>query len=246
MGGSSKPTAKQLARIDELNNKKRTEKQDIELSELIAKRDAKPQLLQGAKTYCEQWLKEQLYGKVVSFSNKYTEKGIECEDDGIEMVARMQGYGMIKKNEQFYQDDYSTGTPDLVLGDTVEDVKCPWLFSTFPLFEDELPNKDYWWQIQRYMHLTGKRKGTINYTLVNAPEHLIEREARNQAYKAGLDEVPIELYDEVYAKMTYNDTPDNLRFKRYEFEYDEAANLMVDEQVKLCRVYIDELMNKLK
>lgn len=244
MGGSTKPTDKQLARIAELENKpKLTDKQAIELNELIAKRDMRPMLQQGAKTYCEQWLKEQLYGRSIEFSRKYTEKGIECEQQGIELLSEMMGYGMVSKNEQYFENDYITGTPDIILPDVVDDVKCPWLFSTFPLFETELPNADYAWQIQGYMDLTGKHRGSVNYCLVDAPEHLIDREARNVSYRAGFSEVDMELYDEVYRKMTYADVDKKYRFKRFDLVRDDKAIQAIYTQVELCRGYINKLIS---
>lgn len=242
MGGSTKPTAKQLATIAELQAKeKRTAKQDETLSELIAKRDAKPELLQGAKTYCQRWLKEQLYGRAIEFSSKCTEKGIECENKGIDLLADVMGYGMICKNEQYYSNDYIMGTPDLVLANSVEDIKCPWDFSTFPLFETTLPNSDYYWQMQCYMALTGKSKAAINYCLVDAPEHMIDREARSVSYRAGLDEVDAELYDEVRAKMTYGDVPNKLKFKRFDIDRNDNDISDIISQVELCRAYIETI-----
>lgn len=243
MGGSSKPTEKQLQELARLEEKeKRTQVQESRLQELIAKRDAKPQLLDGAKTYCQQWLKEQLYSRSISFSSKYTEKGIECEPAGIDLLAEMMNYGMIAKNEEPFSNDYITGTPDILLADAVDDVKCPWLFSTFPLFEATLPNDDYYWQMQGYMDITGRSKAAVNYCLVDAPEHLIDREARNVSYRAGFSEVDMELYDEVYKKMTYGDVDKSLRFKRYEIARDDKAIKAIYTQVELCRQYIQSLL----
>lgn len=241
-GALTKPTEKQMIELDMLYKKEKlTDKQKERIAELEAKRDAPPSLQDGAKTYCKNWLKEQLYARSIEFSSKYTEKGIECEQQGIELLAKVMNYGMISKNEQWFENDHITGTPDIILANTVEDIKCPWLFSTFPLFEAELPNDAYYWQMQGYMALTGKKLAAVNYCLVDAPEHLIDREARNISFKAGFSEVEIELYDEVYKKMTYADVPDSLRFKRYEIKRDEIAIAAIAQQVELCRQYIQTL-----
>jgi hypothetical protein len=243
MGGAlTKPTEKQMIRLNELQNKPtRTDKQEQEMRELIAKRDAPPTLLDGAKAYCQQWLKEQLYNRSISFSSKYTEKGIECEQSGIDLLAEMMNYGMIAKNEQHFENDYITGMPDIILSDIVEDIKCPWAFSTFPLFAKELPTDAYYWQMQGYMDLVGHTKAAVNYCLIDAPEYLIDREARTVSLKAGFDEVEIELYDQVYAKMTYGDVDKSLRFKRFELTRDDVAINAIYTQVKLCREYIQSI-----
>lgn len=243
-GATSKPTVKQMEELARLEAKdKRTDVQQARMIELISKRDAPPALQQGAKTYCEKWLKEQLYNRSIEFSSKYTEKGTDCEQSGIELVSDMMGYGFISKNEQHYENDFITGTPDLVLSETVEDIKCPWDFSTFPLFDTILPTDAYYWQMQGYMSLTGKSSAAVNYCLVDAPEYLIEREARSVSFKAGFDEVEMELYEQVEAKMTYRDVPNNLKFKRFHVERSESDINAICIQVKLCREYIQSLLN---
>lgn len=246
MGGTSKPTQKQLAELDRLENKDRlTNKQAETLAELIAKRDAKPNLQEGAKTYCQNWLKEQIYNKRKEFSNKYTEKGILCEPAAIEMIAERIGYGFISKNEQHYENEYITGTPDVVIADIIEEAKSSWSIFTFPLFPAVIPDKDYPLQVTGYMALTGRRKAAVNYCLIDAPSELIDAEAWRQARKLGMSEMDAELYDEVCAKMTYTDVPIELKHRRFEFDYDENVVTAIYEHVKLCRIYIQSLIDGL-
>lgn len=79
-GAFNKPTAKQLERLDELQKrlngegKPLTDNMKTELAELIEKRDAKPSLQAGAKTYLQKWMKEQLYNRTKEFTNQFTEK----------------------------------------------------------------------------------------------------------------------------------------------------------------------------
>lgn len=247
MGGSmGKPTEKQLSRIAELEAKQAvkplTTTQAAELAELVGKRDAKPALQEGAKTYCKQWLKEQadLYNRRKHFGNSKTEKGLTCENDGIKMTARIMGYGEVFKNEKFYHNDYIAGTPDLILAKIIEDIKCSWDEQTFPLFETELPNKDYWWQGQGYLAIVGGRdRFAVSYCLIDTPTDLIDKAAFYRAKDLGMDEVSMELYDEVAAQMTYPNVPDYLKYRRFEFDRDDAAIQAVYKQVELCREYIN-------
>lgn len=142
-------TEKQAETLAELEAKpKLTEKQQKTLSDLIAKRDAPPTLPTGAKTYLQKWMKEHLYNRRKEYSNQYTAKGILCEPAAIEFVARMMGYGEIEKNTIRVQNEWMDGECDLVLKNIVEDVKNSWEPDTFPLFETELPELDYYYQLQ--------------------------------------------------------------------------------------------------
>jgi len=249
MGGAfNKPTELQMNQLAELEAKeKRTDKQEQTLQDLIAKRDAPPALQDGAKTYCQNWLKQQLYKRRKEFSNKYTEKGNICEPAAIDFVAKKMGYGLVIKNEQYYENDFMCGTPDLVLPEIIEEIKNSWSVWTFPLFSNEIPDKQYPLQVQGYMALTGIRKAAVNYCLIDAPLEIMDREARSVWYKAGNSgDVDMECYDEVYAKMTYADIPDELKWKRFEFNYSQPIIDAIERQVMLCRSYIDTLINPMQ
>ena len=237
-------TEKQLATIDELKSKlKLTDKQSETLKELEAKRDAPPQLSEGAKTYCKLWLKEQLYDKKKEFSNKYTRKGWQMEDNAIDFISEQLGYGFLAKNEQHFEDDFMHGTPDVILADHVIDVKNSWDFSTFPLFEKECYNKNYYYQAQCYMHLTGRKNYKLIYVLMDTPEKMIEKEAYYFCNNNGYDGLDIDVYNSFVKNMTYRDIPSNLRIKVFNIEYNENDIIKLQTSVKLCRVYIQNLLN---
>lgn len=248
MGGAlNRPTEKQLQELDMLQAKpNRTELQSKKLEELIAKRDTPNPLSEGAKTYCETWLKERIYGRYKEFSSKYTEKGIECEQAAIDLFSDVYGFGMLSKNEQFFENEHITGTPDIILADSVADIKCSWDCFSFPLFSSELDNDSYWWQMQGYMELTGKSLATVNYCLMDAPEFLMEREARNAAYKIGSSEVSMELYDKISAKMTYSHLDNHLRIKSFTVSRDDEAIKAIYSRVEMCREYIKTLHSSTK
>ena len=147
-----------------------TPKQEIELSKLIEKKNSKPELSQGAKTYCKEWLKEQLLGRRNEIDTKYTIKGNLVEKEAIYFLN--QEY---EKNTKFFPSNYITGEPDIVLDDKVIDIKCPWDWYTHPIFEDKIPEQDYYYQLQGYMILTGRAKADLTYVLIETPEHLDDR-----------------------------------------------------------------------
>lgn len=186
--------------------------------------------------HVELWMKECLYDRRQKFSNKYTEKGNECEADSIEFASKVYGWGDVKKNEVTKQNEWFIGTCDIDRVKIGSDVKNSWSENTFPLFATEPPNKDYVWQLQGYADLYGFEKLELIYTLMDAPEWLVEQEARKQQRILRLDDLELELYEEVKRKMTYSDLPDFLRIKKFDFKRD---NDMINEA--RCRV---DLINK--
>jgi len=123
-------------------------------------------------TYVDSWLKESIYGVRKEIKNKYLSKGLTLEDEAIDTAIDWLNLPFVLKNENFFEDDFFCGTPDLILEDEVLDIKCSWDCFTFPLFETEIPTKDYFYQLQVYMHLTGKSKARLVYVLLNTPEEL--------------------------------------------------------------------------
>ena len=199
-----------------------------------------------AKTYCEKWLKEQIYDRKIEFSTKFTEKGLINEDESIDFAAQWLDLGFVLKNEESFENDFMTGTPDMLPpSDTnlVIDIKNSWDFSTFPLFADDIPTKDYYYQLQVYMHLTGRKKAMLVYTLTDTPLVLIEREARYYASKWGYE--ADDIIDEYIDRMTYGSIPSALKIKSFNFEYDSDVIKKIEAKVLKCREYINELYKKL-
>lgn len=246
MAGSAGLTAKQTDSLNVLMTKeKRTDKQDETMQGLIHKRD-NPELSQGAKTYCKQWLKEQIYDRRKEFTSKYTDKGNIMEDNSLDFVAEQLDFGMLIKNEEHFSDDHMTGTPDAILKNAVIDVKNSWDFSTFPLFETAIPDPDYYWQAQTYMNLTGKSKYLLIYVLSDTPLHLIEKEAYYFSKDQGYGDLEQDMLDKFIKKMTYPDIDDALKLKVFEIDRNEEHISQIKERSEMCLLYIDDLKNNLK
>ena len=202
------------------------------------------ELSQTSKTYCEIWLKEQLYSRRREFSSKYTQKGNENEDNSIDFIADQLGYGMLLKNEQFFENDFMTGTPDVILPKLIIDAKNSWDCFTFPLFDTEIKNKDYIWQAQGYMELTGRKAYKLVYVLSDTPIHLIQKEAYYYAKNNGYEDLDEDIYNEFEAKMTYPNIDDKLKIKVFDIQHNKADIEMIEQQVIKCRNYIETLLNK--
>lgn len=205
---------------------------------------ASNKLTQTNKSYLDNWIKEQVYSRKKEFRSKYTDKGLIVEDNAIDLVAEYLGYGFLMKNTNHYEDDYKTGTPDILPNDDlVIDVKSSWDWSTFPLLEDELPNKDYEYQIQGYMDLLGRSNGAVIYVLLDTPQHLIEREARRFCWANGYEDLDLDIYSEFENKMTYSDIPISKRVKTFYRKYSNDIIEDIHEKVRISREYINKKIN---
>jgi len=195
---------------------------------------------QTAKTYAESWVKEQLYGRRREFSSKFTEKGTVAEGDAIEYASDAIGWGLVSKNDKHFEDDHFTGTPDLILADTIVDIKCPWDCFKFPLWGDDI-DKGYEWQLRAYMHLTGRSKAMVCYVLMDAPEKVVESEAWRLIRASGESEMTEAFYEQVRAHLSYSDLPQHLRLRTFEIEADPIQIALAQTRVEHVREYIAAL-----
>lgn len=182
----------------------------------IAKKDL---LSQTTISYVQDLLKESIYGIKKDFTSKYTDKGNKLEDEAIDKTITWLDLPFILKNEEQFEDEFFTGTPDLILEDEVIDIKNSWDCFTFPLFENELPTKDYFYQMQVYMHLTDKKKGRVVYLLLNTPD----------------DVAPWE------SKYDYNSIDKKYRIKSFEINYDSEVIETLQNRILDIRKYIKTL-----
>lgn len=171
-----------------------------------------------AQSVAEDWMNQALYDRKQSFSSKYTEKGNECEEDSIKFASEVYGWGDVSKNTETRQNEWFIGTCDVNRGVIGTDIKNSWSEKTFPLYNTEIPDKNYIWQGHGYGDLYGFEKFEVIYTLMDAPEWLIEQEASKQQRILRLDDLELELYQEVERKMTYSNLPNFLRIKKFDFD----------------------------
>ena len=173
------------------------------------------ELSKTTQTYVDGWLKENIYGYRKQFSSKQTDKGLAYEDEAIDKAIEWLNLPFVLKNEQKFENNFLTGEPDLILDDCIIDIKNSWDCFTFPLFETELPNDDYYWQMQCYMELTGKLKAKVAYILLTTPETYQNME------------------------MTYDHVPTEQRIKVFEIDYDPEAIEKIKKRVEEIRSYIE-------
>lgn len=232
--GEDDPTTEKKAR-------KLTPKMYEEIEELKAKRDAPFELTKGAKSYVEKMWRRINYGYKEPVVTDILLKGQLCEEDTIEIVEGIYKLDEFRmKNEENFEDEFFTGTPDLVFDnvDLVEDVKAPWSLKTF--IEKEELEPVYYCQVQVYMHLTGKKNAAVHYCLVDTPEELVGREKQRFFWKFGGDEDNaefVEICDQIDRNHIVSSIPAKDRIKTFCVEYDPKFMEELISRVKLAREY---------
>lgn len=202
-------------------------------------------LSETAKTYVQDLVLEEKYGIKKEFSSRYTDKGNAVEEAGIALVNDVLNYKFIYKNYEFYENEWITGTPDVNTDEVLLDVKCSWDATTFPFFDTDVPNKDYFYQLQGYMWLTGKQESILAYCLINTPFEMVEDEVRRAHWKFHLIDENEELRKEVEFKHIFDHIPENKRVKYWFIRRDESVIEKIKERVELCRIYYNLLMKTL-
>jgi len=202
-------------------------------------------LSETAKSYIQDLFKERELGIYKEFSSRYTDKGLEMEDEAIQFASEVLNWDFVVKNETRFNNDWITGEPDINTDSLLADIKCSWNGSTFPLFDETLKNKDYYYQLQGYMQLTGHDTSELVYCLMNTPLLIVEDEIRRQHWKLNLIEEDLEVRDAVQKMHNFDHIPDELRVKRFIVQKDEAAQEKIKERVEVAREYYQQLKNRL-
>ena len=257
MGGMPKPLTERQAetlaayQTKVTTGKGLTEKQYEDYGSLLAKKNAKPTLSPGAKTYLKELFKEITFQRSKELKSKYLDKGIVCEKDSIEAMKMFYGEDF-QKNTVRFENEWFTGEPDIINGDEVIDVKSSWDYETFPMFDEELENQTYYWQIQAYMDLLELQKGRVIYVLNDTPEEIIYEEKRRVSWQLGLIneelkfDLPEDLEFEIERNLRYEDIPTEARIKEFTVVRNEKDIALVKEMVQLARLYMVDLSKSLE
>ena len=248
MAGEVGLTEIQETKLQELETRKNgvgkplTPNMESDLIKLQDKRD-NPELPQGAKSYCKTWLKKKLFNRKEDWKAIVVEKGLQCEPMGIKLVSDVTGIPMVK-NEDWFDNEFIQGTPDILTVDMVRDVKASWDLFTFPMFDDELPKKEYWWQLQGYMILLGLNKASLDYVLIDTPMPLVLLDLKKLYYQSGgnAEDWTPEKYEFLYPNYRFDDIPPEMRLKSFTFEKADWVEEQINARVLMCRKYLSKLV----
>lgn len=273
VGVSPALTANQEKELSELRSKmltgKITDKQVIKMGDLIRKKEEKPELSKSVETHLADIHKGFFMKRDRQISNKFTEKGIIVEEKSITLYSEVKNT-LFLKNQKYYKNKFIHGTPDNVQK-KVRDMKNSWSLDSFPMYETVIGNKDYEWQLQGYMELTGIKEAELVYALVDTPNKIIIDELRRLDWKQGIYDINgnvkedrIPLVVETVTNMIYTEQgldefcqesmsierkwftdffeiPKELRIKVFELEYSKEAIQALYEQIRLCRERLNSL-----
>lgn len=184
------------------------------------------------------------YGRKRDIQTKQMKKGIEAEQDSIDLLS-MYLKLPFSKNEERFKNDFITGLPDIINGDTIIDIKSSYDLWTFlGNIPDKLDNL-YYWQMQSYMWLTGTRNATIAYCLVNTPESIIQQEKFYLLKKMDVisEESPefIKEAMKIEFNMTFDDISINERILTFNVNRSEDDILRIEHKVLKARTFLQEL-----
>lgn len=227
----------------------------------------KPTFEKGHQTLAKEIHRQYKWDRQPDWGSKYTEKGIIGEEDAITLLSLSRKM-MLKKNTERITNDYISGHPDVYIGESIDkaeegfDTKCSWDVHSFPHKSDALDNS-YLYQNHGYMYLTGAKKWTTVYCLVNAPIHLITREKETVYYKMGCPDDTNQRYIERLIEIEKNmifdmkkflkdnqnpaleslhvwkwDIPQAERIMEFPVMRNEEVYRKIDQRVTLLRGYI--------
>jgi len=220
-----------------------------QLGKLMTDARTKTGLSETTKSALLEVYVQQRYKRYKEISNKYIEKGLAVENDAIDMWRRERKQ-IVFKNEQMFTNEFVKGTPDLLIKDdetdlvvNVPDIKSSWDVFTFHDAKANDLSKDYFWQGQAYMWLTGAPRATFCFVLVNAPLQMINDEKYKLARRMNLidaqsDPTFLKKAQGIERSMIYdmkqflNDYPDaNLETDLSEWVYDIPVQDRIHEKV---------------
>lgn len=201
--------------------------------------------LKGTEDYLrELWVQEK-YGRQREISSKYMTKGTVVEEDSITLLSAVHRK-FYEKNEEYFENEFITGTPDIVEPD-LRDIKSSWNIFTFHKTKEEGITDDNFWQMQGYMALTGAKVAHVDYCLVDTPEQLIRYEKNRILYNPETDSS--EWYwkkcKEVERNLTYSDIPKPERVESFKVERDEKKINLIYERVQMCRDWMNKNLPKI-
>jgi len=184
------------------------------------------------------------YGRTKIETNKYVEKGLAQEEEGISLYSRAVNT-FFKKNIETFENDFIIGTPDIIHSNIVRDIKCSWdIFTFFEVFTDPI-NKAYVLQLNGYWNLIpGCTAGKLVYTLVNTPLEILEKEKSQLRFKMGIIDYEANgvynmAVEEIERNGTFDDIPLNERW--IEFEIPKLDMSEVYKRVPVWREFLNNL-----
>jgi hypothetical protein len=179
----------------------------------------------GAKTAIEKLAKQFIYGYNEVISGKYMDKGIQVEDQSIDLINSVF-FTNYKKNTERKSNDWITGECDIFIPrQKIIDVKSSWSLATFPVTSRAGEDKTYEWQGRAYMWLWDVDEFEINYALVNTPDELI-----------GYEDEKLHYVDHI---------AEELRVTRVTYKREKSLEDKIKTKVEAAHVYMQKMVDQI-
>jgi len=197
-----------------------------------------------AKGYVRDLWRQTEYGYREEVMTDEMLKGHLCEQDSLALVQKVLGGEFRPKNTLRLQNDYITGTPDVILKreDFVEDVKTSYNLRTF---SESAMTPAYFWQAMGYLWLSGKTKYRLIYCLVPTPDELITEQKKRFYFRFNCDESNPD-YVRISDQIDHNNNlistiSAEKRIRVFEFDFEPEKIEMLKDRVGLARQYYKTL-----
>jgi hypothetical protein len=184
-------------------------------------------LSQTAKSYIIQKAKEDFFEYKTELTNKYVMKGIHQEQDSIDLLnaVRFENY---KKYEHRAENEWLTGSCDIITEDLIIDIKSSWSLETFPSTSYELKDlSDYEWQGRAYLWLYDRPRFELCYVMVSTADDLL----------SDFDSYAIHKVDHIDPAK---------RITSITFERDKELEIQMAEKLIAATEFYNEVINQLE
>lgn len=140
-----------------------------------ARSKAEP-LSETAKAYIKEVAYCEFFGIEKDVFTKEISKGIQCEQDSIDLLNLVE-FENYSKSTESENNGWLTGHPDILTDTSVIDIKTSWSFDTFPMLQEDadkiVATAKYEWQVRGYMMLFEKESAKVAFCLVDTPDELL-------------------------------------------------------------------------
>jgi hypothetical protein len=200
-----------------------------------------------AKTYLINTYIKEVYGREKDITTKQMAKGTENEPEGIKMLSRFY-QKPFEKNEQCFENEFQIGHPDIIhmVDDKkkVFDTKLSFDIWTFLSNVMKPVDRNYYYQIQSYLSLTGGDCGEVNFILTDCSEEMINDEKRKLMYQmkavTDIDPEYLEAAAGLEINLIYPDIPLEQKILCFPIERDNEVIEQINKKVVKCREFLQE------
>lgn len=199
----------------------------------------------GTKTYLKEVFIREKYGRRKEIDSKYLKKGIDSEDDSLNLFSQVTNR-LLYKNTKRLSNEFITGEWDTKYEDTVIDVKTSWDIFTF---SNSTLKKEYVAQLNGYMWLLGLDKAELVYCLVDHSESEILNLFYRESYKSDTIDVPDQRKYEIAKNHIYTQDFMDLMHAAHFDKADISSFIPLTkvERIKAFEIARDEkLISKMK